>query len=231
MSTSGVSTMTFVSTNDQTQDTTIATEFERTQTETSALTATEQVAAYFFEDLKDFVQKTRINLEQELCATQEFPESSEMFLMLLCADIERLLREGFITGMTLILSDKPDADGKYNVRYRAVYYVRKETGGTNTPRLVERTGGRLDPPKHAAAGAHVALLVDWVPSKDLRREIRQPIYHFNWVPKQRAIFNEDLLSPEYRVGQMRPTGGELYVTRFEEARPEYLRGRRIEDRR
>jgi hypothetical protein len=229
MATAGTSTATFVGTKDQTQDTTIAIQIERTQTETSALTATEQVAAYFFEDLKDFVQQTRINLEQAVCDTQEFPDAPEMFLTLLCADIERLLREGFITGMTLILSDQPDADGKYLVRYRAVYYVRKETGNTNIPRLVERTGGRLSPPKHAAAGAHVALLVDWVPSKDPRREIRQPIYHFNWVPKQRAVFNEDLLAPQYRVGQMRPAGGELYVTRFEEARPEYLRGRRMDD--
>lgn len=224
----GPAASTFTVADAQSQDVTII----RQRVETSILTAAEQIATYFYEDLTEFVQKTRVNVEQELCGTQEFAEAPELFLTRLCADIDRLLGDELITSMIVILSDQENADGKYKVRYRAIYNVQRSPAAmmarSGNVIDVRREGGLLDPPRHAGAGAKFSLIVDWNPNTVAKRTIIEPPrYHFNWAPIHRAKFDESQLTDPYRYGSMTPTVGELIVTRLEAAAPEFLRGRPI----
>lgn len=228
MSSSGSTATTYTVADEHSQDKTII----RQRIETSILTAAEQIATYFYEDLTEFARKTGVDVEYELCGTHEFETAREGFLTRLCSDIDRLLCDDLITSMILILSDPVNSDGKYKVRYRAIYNVQRSPAAalarSGSAIDVQRQGGFLDPPRHAGAGARFSLIVDWNPlTREKRAIIEYPRYHFKWAPILKARFDESQLAATYRYGSMTPTVGDLIVTRLEAAAPEYLRGRRV----
>lgn len=197
-----------------------------TTTNTTILSATDQIAAYFAEDLAAFVTKTHLNLREALKAPPQFGTDSNLFLQLICADINRLLSDQLILGIMLVLSDPVENDeNRFTVQYRAVYQLKHSQTlrgeGDEGMRATVRTGDGVDPPRHVGNQARLHLLAHWSSASSSRAElIKYPRYHFLWVPTSHAKFDDGDLAPAYQDSGMSATEGEWMVNRIEQATPE-----------
>lgn len=225
MSGASTGTSTYQTVDPTAQQSTVATAV----TEEAVITGAQQIAAYFNDDLAELVRRSGVSLGRDLGAEELFLEDRRLYMTLLCSDIANLLEAQLITAVTLLLFDpKEQANGTRLVRYRAIYTIQRslaQTGSGQKARTLERSGGLLEPPTALAGQTRFALLVDWEPNSEERRNwtIKTPPYHFQWIPAQSAAFDDSQLANPHRYGAMTPTVGELRVTRIEQALPMDLR--------
>ncbi len=178
----------------------------------SLLSATERVAAYIYEDLRELSGKAGISLAQVAEMPPVSTNDPNLFHRLLCLDIEHLLRDRHTTDLALLLSDPaPSADGRVKLRYRASYHVVRlvdwaksiedaEIASTavtsNIPSGITRHGERYDPARYSSEPeGRFALAVKWNPQTAATREIamRYPQYHFHWSPAGSVTFDDRAL--------------------------------------
>ncbi|MBF6592241.1 MAG: hypothetical protein IVW57_17150 [Ktedonobacterales bacterium] len=205
----------FVMTEQSRQDATIVTITEPDANgEEPALTATEQLATYFYEDVRQVLRRAGFDLSRELGAPPEYADDAELFLRLLCADMERLWQYQLITGLALMLTTPIERLGDpHAVLYRAIYRVRQSLDveqGSVRLRPVLRLSDGLGDSISAATGARAFLVAEWTRDAALRRvPVRPPRYHFAWVPTQPALFDENALPLAQRYDALAPASGDL----------------------
>jgi hypothetical protein len=178
----------------------------------SLLSATERVAAYIYEDLRELVSNTGMSLTQVVEVPPVSTNDPNLFHRLLCLDIEHLLSDRHTTDIALLLTNPgPNADGRVWLRYRSSYHVVRlvdwarsvdesdSTADTAQSRIT-RYGDRFDPQRYVATtaepdDARFALAIKWNPQTATTREIgmRYPHYHFHWSPASRIVFDDDAL--------------------------------------
>src|SRR5437588_2904207 len=66
----------------------------------------EEITRYFANDLEELVDLTHIDLADEFQIPLEYYQKPEDIIPMLFDDLERLLRDGLITGFHLILRDR-----------------------------------------------------------------------------------------------------------------------------
>jgi hypothetical protein len=177
----------------------------------SLLSATERVAAYIYEDLRELASNTGMSLTQVVEAPPVSTNDPNLFHRLLCLDIEHLLSDRHITDLALLLTNPaPNADGRVWLRYRSSYHVVRlvdwgrsveesdSTGNTAHQSRITRYGDRFDPQRYTTAAepdARFALAIKWNPQTATTREIgmRYPHYHFHWSPAGSIVFDDDAL--------------------------------------
>jgi hypothetical protein len=177
----------------------------------SLLSATERVAAYIYEDLRELAFNTDISLAQVVDVPPVSTNDPNLFHRLLCLDIEHLLRDRHTTDVALLLSEPaPDPDGRVRLRYRSSYHVVRlvdwaksvdfpDSIADSPPQSrIARYGDRLDPQRYATAAdpdARFTLAVKWNPQTATTREVgmRYPHYHFRWSPAGNIVFDDDAL--------------------------------------
>ena len=202
-----------------TQDTT-----EETVTQL-ILTQTEQIARYFTDDLSRLADLANLNLIKELEIPSDprgFSLSRKDIINMLYEDLTHMLRERLITAIHLLLSE-PQSDpntGAYPLRYHAMYTIQQQEQGDHRllgqPRLF---GGRITPPERVWVGARFALLIDWdLSANERRRQVRRPLYCFDWVPERTHFDARSLI--RYRDGGLTYDGVTL-VARTEARSPGY----------
>ena len=160
----------------------------------SLLTATERLAAYIYEDLRELAARANISLTQVVEMPPVYTNDPNLFQRLLCLDIEHLLRDRHTADIALLLSDPAlNAEGQVPLRYRASYHVVRmvdwansvdDPDTTSLRSRVARQGERFDPAQYPGPDGHFALAVKWNPQTATTREIgmRYPHYHFRWSP-------------------------------------------------
>jgi hypothetical protein len=177
----------------------------------SLLSATERVAAYIYEDLRELASNTGMKLTQVVGAPPVSTNDPNLFHRLLCLDIEHLLSDRHTTDLALLLTNPaPNADGRVWLRYRSSYHVVRlvdwarsvdesdSTADTAHQSRITRYGDRFDPQRYATAAepdARFALAIKWNPQTATTREIgmRYPHYHFHWSPAGSIVFDDDAL--------------------------------------
>jgi hypothetical protein len=177
----------------------------------SLLSATERVAAYIYEDLRELVSNTGMSLTQVVEAPPVSTNDPNLFHRLLCLDIEHLLSDRHTTDIALLLTNPgPNADGRIWLRYRSSYHVVRlvdwarsvdeaDSAADSAPESrITRYGDRFDPQRYATTAepdARFALAVKWNPQTATTREIgmRYPHYHFHWLPAGSIVFDDDAL--------------------------------------
>jgi hypothetical protein len=177
----------------------------------SLLSATERVAAYIYEDLRELASNTGMRLTQVVGAPPVSTNDPNLFHRLLCLDIEHLLSDRHTTDLALLLTNPaPNADGRVWLRYRSSYHVVRlvdwarsvdesdSTANTAPQSRITRYGDRFDPQRYATAAepkARFALAIKWNPQTATTREIgmRYPHYHFHWSPAGSIVFDDDAL--------------------------------------
>jgi hypothetical protein len=177
----------------------------------SLLSATERVAAYIYEDLRELASNTGMSLTQVVEAPPVSTNDPNLFHRLLCLDIEHLLSDRHTTDIALLLSNPvPNADGHVWLRYRSSYHVMRlvdwarsvdesdRTANTAHESRITRYGDQYDPHRYTTSAepdARFALAVKWNPQTATTREIgmRYPHYHFHWSPAGSIIFDDEAL--------------------------------------
>jgi hypothetical protein len=177
----------------------------------SLLSATERVAAYIYEDLRELASNTGMSLTQVVEAPPVSTNDPNLFHRLLCLDIEHLLSDRHTTDIVLLLSNPaPNADGRVWLRYRSSYHVVRlvdwarsvdESDSIATiahQSRITRCGDHYDPQRYTTAAepnARFALAVKWNPQTATTREIgmRYPQYHFHWSPAGSIVFDDEAL--------------------------------------
>jgi hypothetical protein len=171
----------------------------------SLLSATERVAAYIYEDLRELAARANINLATAVQMPPVYTNDPNLFQRLLCLDIEHLLRDRHTTDLAMVLADPvPNVDGQLPLRYRASYHVvrmvdwasavdKPDTMGLRD--RVTRHGGHLEPAVYERREGQFAVAVKWNPQTANTREIgmRYPHYHFHWSPSGSISFNDEAL--------------------------------------
>ncbi len=187
-------------------------------TDDSLLSATERVAAYIYEDLRELTGRAGFSLAHVAEMPPVSTNDPNLFHRLLCLDIEHLLRDRHTTDVALLLSDPaPNAEGKIPLRFRASYHVVRlvdwaksvedaDSGGStvaaagaNTPpSRVTRQGERYyDPARYSTElEGQFALAIKWNPQTAATREVgmRYPYYHFHWSPAGSITFDDEALA-------------------------------------
>jgi len=166
------------------------------EAEAGGLGALEALAAYLYDDLRALARANPDALAEALRAPEEAAEDANLFLKLVCADLEQLLREQHVRAVALVVSGPDAVDaGRRHVSFRALYRVERplQLGDspeeTALPRLTRREGER--PLKaHLTEGAELALLLDWTPQAVKRGPLlRRPPYQLLWVRAAAARFD------------------------------------------
>jgi hypothetical protein len=181
-----------------------------------ALSATEQLATYLYEDVRQVLRRTQFDLSRELGAPPEYADDAELFARLLCADMEHLWQHQLITGLTLLITTPIERLGSpHTVLYRAVYRIRQSLDvDQHSVRLrpVSRAGEGIDLRITTAMGARAFLVVEWTREPTLRRVIAQPPrYHFRWRLAEQALFDDRTLPYAQRYQTLAPALGDLRV--------------------
>lgn len=169
--------------------------------ERGGLGAVELLAAHLYDDLRALARAYPDALAEALRAPEEAAEDANLFLKLVCADLEQLLREQHVRAVALVVSGPDVAERERRVvRYRALYRVERpldigdgddEEDGGALPPLVRREGRRLVA-DYLVDGAELALLLDWTPQAVKRGPIlRRPPYAFLWVRTAAALFEDE----------------------------------------
>ncbi len=189
------------------------------------LTQTLQIARYFTEDLSHLVNLANIDLIRVLEIPPDprgFSRTRKDIIQMLYEDLTHMLREGLIIAIHLLLSN-PETDpntGAYPLRYHATYTIHQQAEGER--RLlgqVQRFGGRIAPPERVWVRARFALLIDWdLSANERRRQVRRPLYCFDWVPETAHFDARSLI--RYRDGGLTYNGATL-VARTEARSPGY----------
>lgn len=210
------------------QTTTVVTATEAVdEAERPALGASEQLALYFYEDTRNLLRGTGLDLARDLGASSDYQDDPELFLRLVCADVERLLQHQFMQGLALVVSASPSVSpsappGEYPgtprpVLFRAIYRVRQtveaEGSSVRLPPVERGTHGHgtLAP---LPPGATVALVVEWARDTASRRAaLLPPRYQFPWAFSQPAAFAEATLAPALRYDALAPIAGDLRLLR------------------
>jgi hypothetical protein len=171
----------------------------------SLLSATERVAAYIYEDLRELAARANINLAEAAQMPPVYTNDPNLFQRLLCLDIEHLLQDRHTTDLALLLADPdPNADGHLPLRYRASYHVVRMVDWASTVDKpdtmslrdrVTRQGGHFEPERYSSQEGQFAVAVKWNPQTADTREIgmRYPHYHFHWSPSGSISFNDEAL--------------------------------------
>lgn len=180
----------------------------------SLLSATERVAAYIYEDLRELAARANINLADAVQMPPVYTNDPNLFQRLLCLDIEHLLRDRHTTDLALLIADQaPNADGHLPLRYRASYHVVRMVDWASTVDKpdtislrdrVTRHGGHFDPARHERREGQFAVAVKWNPQTADTREIgmRYPHYHFHWSPSGSISFNDEALPMAVHTGPL-----------------------------
>jgi len=168
--------------------TTIASGVETAQRPT--LSAVEQLAAYFYADTLVLLRRTGLHLAQAL-AVAAFADDPDLFLKLLAADLEQLLKDQLLAEVVLAAGEpEPGDGGRYALRSCARYELRRAyqyaaTGDGVRP--IERTGD----PAAARAVPDLLLLARWqsIATPERRRKrLLAPRYSFAWETAGEARF-------------------------------------------
>ncbi len=186
-------------------------------TDDSLLSATERVAAYIYEDLRELTGRASFSLAQVAEMPPVSTNDPNLFHRLLCMDIEHLLRDRHTTDVALLLSDPaPNAEGKIPLRFCASYHVVRlvdwaksvedadsggrtvaAAGSNSPPSRVTRQGERYyDPARYSSEReGQFALAIKWNPQTAATREtgMRYPQYHFHWSPARNITFDDRAL--------------------------------------
>jgi hypothetical protein len=206
----------FVMTTASRQDSTVVTVTEPGDDgEEPALLPTEQLATYLYEDIHQVLRRASFDLARELGAPPEYSDDAELFVRLLCSDMERLWQHQLMTGLLLMVTAPIERLGApHRVLYRAIYRLRQSLDVENNSvrlRPVQRTAEGMDA-QIAMPGAHAFLAAEWTRDATLRRvSVRPPRYHFHWWPGHAALFDDSSLLPAMRYAALAPTVGDLRV--------------------
>lgn len=154
------------------------------------LTASEQLAAYCYDDALALLRRTQLNLARALDAPATFHDDPDLFLKLVCADFEQLMRDELITRVALLMTHPEEVgnsdSGEVPIRYAAVYRLQRAyvyASGTDIPQPIERTVAEMELPRSLGAAARVHLLVSWHSAASRKRReklMRAPRYAFAW---------------------------------------------------
>jgi hypothetical protein len=174
--------------------TTIASGVETAQRPT--LSAVEQLAAYFYADTLVLLRRTGLHLAQAL-AVAAFADDPDLFLKLLTADLEQLLKDQLLAEVALAAAEPEPGDrGRYTVRSCARYELRRayEYAATGDGvRPIERTGDPAAAALAARAVPQLLLLARWqsiaTPERRHKRMVA-PHYTFVWETAGEARFAE-----------------------------------------
>lgn len=153
----------------------------------SIITQSDQIALYFADDLEEFVRLTHTDLATELKIPDDIAHNSRDIIIMLYEDISHMLRDGLITGIHLLLSDRNLDVGTnaYYVRYHVRYLIDNPNNAYTPPSPSTRFGGLVAPPPKVWHDSRFALLIDWSPSsKERRRMVCRPEYCFDWLPHE-----------------------------------------------
>lgn len=172
--------------------TTIASGVETAQRPT--LSAVEQLAAYFYADTLVLLRRTGLHLAQAL-AVAAFADDPGLFLKLLAADLEQLLKDQLLAEVALAAGEPEPGDrGRYALRSCARYELRRayEYAATGDGvRPIERTGDPATAALAARAVPSLLLLARWqsIATPERRRKrILAPRYSFAWETAGEARF-------------------------------------------
>lgn len=172
--------------------TTIASGVETAQR--PALSAVEQLAAYFYADTLVLLRRTGLHLAQAL-AVAAFADDPDLFLKLLAADLEQLLKDQLLAEVALAAGEPEPGDrGSYALRSCARYELRRayEYAATGDGvRPIERTGDPAAAALAARAVPDLLLLARWqsIATPERRRKrILAPHYSFAWETAGEARF-------------------------------------------
>jgi hypothetical protein len=216
----GIAAESFIMTEASRQDTTIVTITEPEEDGAEpALNATEQLATYFYEDARQVLRRAGFDLSRELGAPPAYADDAELFVRLLCADMELLWQRQLISGISglalLITTPIEQLGEPHRVLYRGIYRVRQSLDvASNSVRLrpVLRVGAGVDATLGAATGARAFLIAEWTRDATLRRATaRPPRYHFRWLFNQPALFDDSALPRASRYDALAPAIGDLKV--------------------
>lgn len=213
----GIAAESFIMTGASRQDTTIVTITEPGEDVAEpALNVTEQLATYFYEDTRQVLRRAGFDLSRELGAPPEYADDAEMFIRLLCADMELLWQRQLISGLVLLITTPIEQlNEPHPVLYRGIYRARQSLDSTsNSVRLrpVLRVGEGVDATIGAATGARAFLIAEWTRDSILRRASARPLrYHFRWLFNQPALFDDSALPPAQRYESLAPAIGDLKV--------------------
>ncbi len=158
------------------------------------LSAVEQLAAYFYADTLVLLRRTGLHLARAL-AVAAFADDPDLFLKLLAADLEQLLKDQLLAEVALAAAEPEPGDrGRYTLRSCARYELRRayEYAATGDGvRPIERTGDPVAAALAARAVPDLLLLARWqsIATEERRRKrIMAPRYSFAWETAGEARF-------------------------------------------
>jgi hypothetical protein len=189
---------TFVCTAETVEASTLVTVAEAV--EAPPLRPADQLAPYLYDDLRVLMRATHLRLDEALGVPDEYADDPELFLRLLCADLENLVREQLLSSITLVLADAVGTEGREVVRYRASYQIRRTLDDEALGRPfhpITRTGRRAPSSHGAEDTVRFSLVLEWsqAATKPRRNRIGFPRYHFTWVRSAAARFEERRATP------------------------------------
>jgi hypothetical protein len=158
------------------------------------LSAVEQLAAYFYADALVLLRRTGLHLARAL-AVAAFADDPDLFLKLLAADLEQLLKDQLLAEVALAAAEPEPGDrGRYTLRSCARYELRRayEYAATGDGvRPIERTGDPVAAALAARAVPDLLLLARWqsiATAERRRKRILAPRYSFAWETAGEARF-------------------------------------------
>ncbi len=158
------------------------------------LSAVEQLAAYFYADTLVLLRRTGLHLARAL-AVAAFADDPDLFLKLLAADLEQLLKDQLLAEVALAAAEPEPGDrGRYTLRSCARYELRRayEYAATGDGvRPIERTGDPVAAALAARAVPDLLLLARWqsiATAERRRKRIMAPRYSFAWETAGEARF-------------------------------------------
>lgn len=180
----------------------------------------ESLVAYLYDDLRTLARVNPDLLAEALHAPDAAAEDPNLFLKLVCADLEQLFREQHIRALALVVSGPDIADPiRHSVYARALYRVERPLDPTldledvaPLPPLT-RTPAYRPLAAYLIDGAALTLLLDWS-SQSVKRgpTLRHPPYQFLWVRAAPAHFTGDHPLPSQPVPSAPATNAGWHVT-------------------
>jgi len=160
------------------------------------LSAVEQLAAYFYSDTLILLRRTGDNLARAL-GVADYADDPDLFLKLLTADLEQLLRDQLLAEVALAaVVPEPGDQGWYDVRSCARYQLRRAyeyAAPGDGVRPIERAGDPAAAALAARTAPRLVLLARWqsgATPERRRKRMQAPRYTFAWEAAGEARFAE-----------------------------------------
>lgn len=185
----------------------------------AGLAAVERLSLLLVDDLRALTRKTRVTLDEALGAPPHYGGDPDLYLRLVYADLERILRQQLATGMIVLVMGREERTGVTPTLYRAIYRicpVMEPAAEEPTPVRVARVTGELAKLADDAAIGSVALVADWSRDPAMQRpHLLPPHYHFAWRLAAPATIDDQQCPPNRRYDWQAGPPGALFVLRID----------------